>query len=120
MLQYTEELEPRYRHAAIDLFVDPARHGRGVGTRALALAVAILVGARPSPHDHRSGARQPAAVRCYAKAGFRVVGITARATSATPRASGWHDGLLMEFLATPVDREELEASRVREGGRGPS
>src|SRR5947208_2209661 len=35
LIQFYEETEPRYRHAAIDLFVDPALHGRGVGTEAV-------------------------------------------------------------------------------------
>src|SRR6202000_839141 len=35
MIQYCEENDPRYRHAAIDIFVDPARRGRGLGTEAL-------------------------------------------------------------------------------------
>ena len=37
MLQYWEESTPRYRHASIDLFLDPALHGQGIGTRALGL-----------------------------------------------------------------------------------
>jgi aminoglycoside 6'-N-acetyltransferase len=32
MIQFSEELEPKYRHAAIDLFLDPALHGRGLCT----------------------------------------------------------------------------------------
>jgi hypothetical protein len=27
MVQFTEQLEPRYRHASIDLFLDPSRDG---------------------------------------------------------------------------------------------
>src|SRR5215207_4860387 len=35
MVQFAEELEPRYRHAGIDIFVDPAFHGRGIGAEAV-------------------------------------------------------------------------------------
>jgi aminoglycoside 6'-N-acetyltransferase len=29
LIQFSEELEPKYRHAGIDLFLDPALHRRG-------------------------------------------------------------------------------------------
>jgi hypothetical protein len=32
VVQFSEELEPKYRHATIDLFLDPALHGRGLDT----------------------------------------------------------------------------------------
>src|SRR5437588_7336305 len=35
IVQFYEEPEPRYRHAAVDLFLDPALHGRGIGTEVL-------------------------------------------------------------------------------------
>ena len=38
MIQYGEEHDPKYRHASVDLFVDPATRGIGVG-RALIEAV---------------------------------------------------------------------------------
>jgi hypothetical protein len=31
MIQYAEEPEPQYRHASIDVFLDPAVHNRGLG-----------------------------------------------------------------------------------------
>lgn len=35
LIQFWEEDEPKYRHAGIDLFVDPSLHGRGLaGTTA--------------------------------------------------------------------------------------
>ena len=36
MVQYGEEDEPDYRHASIDVFLDPAVHGCGVGRDAVA------------------------------------------------------------------------------------
>src|ERR1700709_1659255 len=34
LVQWGEEKEPDYRHAWIDLFVDPSLHGQGLGTDA--------------------------------------------------------------------------------------
>jgi aminoglycoside 6'-N-acetyltransferase len=31
MVQYGEEEEPAYRHASIDIFLDPTVHVRGIG-----------------------------------------------------------------------------------------
>ena len=56
MIQYAEENEPDYRHAGIDVFLDPAVHGRGLGLDAiLALAVHLV---RDRGH-HRSDASTP-------------------------------------------------------------
>ncbi len=33
LIQFSEELDPKYRHASIDLFLDPALHRRGWGPR---------------------------------------------------------------------------------------
>jgi aminoglycoside 6'-N-acetyltransferase len=35
LIQYWEENEPEYRHAAIDIFLHPDRHGRGLGLYAI-------------------------------------------------------------------------------------
>jgi aminoglycoside 6'-N-acetyltransferase len=98
MIQYTEELEPKYRHAAIDLFVDPALHGRGVGTEAVRRVVRRLfhegghhrITIDPAVENH-------AAIRCYEKAGFRPVGVM-RESERDFGGAGWHDSLLMELL----------------------
>jgi aminoglycoside 6'-N-acetyltransferase len=99
LIQFSEELEPKYRHAAIDLFVDPALHGRGVGTEALRRVVRHLIDDRG---HHRitvdPAAANGAAIRAYEKVGFRPVGVMRRYERDVGR-SGWHDGLLMELLA---------------------
>jgi aminoglycoside 6'-N-acetyltransferase len=99
LIQFFEELEPRYRHAAIDVFVDPALHGRGVGTQALRLLVRQLIDERG---HHRitidPAADNAAAIRTYEKAGFRPVGVMRR-YERDAGGDGWHDGLLMELLA---------------------
>ncbi len=99
LIQYYEEEEPRYRHAAVDLFLDPARHGRGHGTQALRLLVRQLVDDRG---HHRitidPSTANRAAIRAYEKAGFRAVGVMRRYERA-PGGGPWRDGLLMELIA---------------------
>ena len=43
LIQFWEETEPKYRHATVDLFLDPALHGRGIGTDALGCLVDHLI-----------------------------------------------------------------------------
>jgi RimJ/RimL family protein N-acetyltransferase len=108
MVQYGEELEPDYRHASIDIFLDPAIHGRGLGRDAVATLARHLV--RHLGH-HRividPAADNDAAIRCYSAVGFRPVGIM-RQYERDADGDGWHDGLLMELLA-----EELGDARER-------
>ena len=106
MVQYSEEDEPNYRHAAIDIFVDPAVHGRGVGRDAVATLARHLV--RDRGH-HRlvidPAADNEAAIRSYAAVGFRPVGIMRR-YERDADGGGWHDGLLMDLLAEELERPE--------------
>ena len=98
LIQFWEENEPRYRYAAIDLFLDPALHGRGIGTEALRLLVRDLIEERG---HHRltidPAADNVAAIRSYEKVGFRRVGVM-RAYERDAGGTGWHDGLLMELV----------------------
>ena len=65
-IQWYAETDPDYRHASLDVFLDPA-------------------------------AANTAAIRAYAKVGFRPVGIMRRYERG---ADGrWHDALLMDLLA---------------------
>ena len=99
LIQYWEEPEPRYRHAGIDLFLDPALHGRGLGTEAVRRVVALLIDERG---HHRitidPAVANVAAIRAYEKAGFRPVGVMRRAER-DAGGDGWRDCLLMELLA---------------------
>ena len=99
LIQFGEELEPRYRHASIDLFLDPELHGRGLGTEAIRRVVRHLTDDRG---HHRitidPATANAAAIRSYEKAGFRRVGVMRR-YERDVGGEGWHDGLLMELLA---------------------
>jgi aminoglycoside 6'-N-acetyltransferase len=99
MVQFAEELDPKYRHASIDLFLDPALHGRGIGTEVVRRVVRQLIDERG---HHRitidPAAENAAAIRAYEKVGFRRVGVMRR-YERDVGGRGWHDGLLMELLA---------------------
>ncbi len=99
LIQFSEELEPKYRCASIDVFVDPAVHGRGVGTEAVRRVVRMLMDERG---HHRitidPAASNVVAVRAYEKVGFRRVGIM-RNAERDADGRGWHDALMMELVA---------------------
>ena len=97
MVEISEEDEPAYRHAELDVFVAAPRHGRGIGAEALRLALRHVFEERG--HDRAiivPAVDNTAAVRCYEKVGFRRVGIFRRADRG-------RDALAMDIL-----REELE------------
>lgn len=98
LIQYGEEDEPDYRHASIDIFLHPHWSGRGLGTDAVATMARHLVTDRG---HHRltidPAADNPAAIRCYAKVGFRPVGVLRRYWRDPD--GRWRDSLLMDLLA---------------------
>src|SRR4030088_338240 len=97
-IQWHAEEEPDYRHAGIDIYLDPALRGRGLGTDAVrTLARHLIV-----DHGYHRlvidpAAHTAAAIRSYSKAGFRAVGIMRRYERGADGT--WHDGLLMDLLA---------------------
>jgi aminoglycoside 6'-N-acetyltransferase len=99
MIQFYEESDPKYRHASIDLFLDPALRGRGLGTEAVRRVVRHLIDERG---HHRitidPAVANAAAIRSYEKVGFRRVGVM-RQYERDVGGRGWHDSLLMELLA---------------------
>ncbi|MDP9239811.1 MAG: GNAT family N-acetyltransferase [Actinomycetota bacterium] len=97
-IQYGQETEPDYRHASIDIYLDPDMQGRGLGTDAVRTLARHLVA---DLGHHRlvidPAADNAAAIACYAKVGFRPVGVM-RDYERDPDGS-WHDGVLMDLLA---------------------
>ncbi|MFF4083296.1 GNAT family N-acetyltransferase [Streptomyces sp. NPDC001777] len=103
MIQWHAEEEPDYRHAGIDLFLDPAVHGRGLGTDAVRTLARHLV----DDHGYHRLVIDPAAdnavaIRCYTKVGFRPVGVMRQYERGADGT--WHDGLLMDLLAAELVR----------------
>jgi aminoglycoside 6'-N-acetyltransferase len=100
MIQYDEETDPDFRHAAIDIYLDPARHGEGLGTDAVETLARHLIEER---RHHRMtidpALDNAAAIRCYEKAGFERVGVM-RSSWRDP-AGVWRDCLLMELVVRP-------------------
>jgi aminoglycoside 6'-N-acetyltransferase len=104
-IQWQAEEEPDYRHASIDIYVDPAHHGRGVGTDAVRTLARHLF----SAHGYHRieidpAADNAAAIRASTKVGFRPVGIT-RQSERGPDGT-WHDSLLMDLLAEDLLAED--------------
>ena len=97
-IQSHEEADPDYRHANIDIYLDPSVHNRGVGTdavRTLARHLFVDLGHHRLTIDPAVG--NAAAIRSYSKVGFRPVGVM-RAYERGADDS-WHDNLLMDLLA---------------------
>ncbi|MEV4464410.1 GNAT family protein [Micromonospora echinofusca] len=97
-IQWYAEDDPDYRHASMDLFLDPAVRGAGLGGDAIRTLVRHLI----DEHGHHRftidpAAANTAAVRAYAKVGFRPVGVLRRYERGED--GRWHDGLLMDLLA---------------------
>jgi aminoglycoside 6'-N-acetyltransferase len=102
-IQWQAEDDPDYRHASIDVYVDPAVHGQGIGSDAVATMARHLF----DDHGHHRieidpAAHNAAAIRAYTKVGFRPVGITRRSERGPDGT--WHDALLMDLLAEELHR----------------
>ncbi len=102
LVQYSEETDPVYRHAGIDIFLSPGLQGRGLGREAVRTLARYLFTERghhrlvidPAAQNHR-------AISTYAAVGFRTVGVL-REYERNSDDSGWHDGLLMELLVSEL------------------
>jgi len=97
-IQWHAEEEPDYRHAGIDIYLDPALHGRGLGADAIRTLARHLI---DDLRHHRlvidPAADNAAAIACYTKVGFRPVGVMRNYERGLDGT--WHDGLLMDLLA---------------------
>ena len=94
----SEETDPQYRHAGIDIAIAAGGQGRGLGTDAVRTVARWLLHARG---HHRltidPSAANERAIRTYAKVGFRPIGTLRRYERW--RDGSWHDGLLMDLVA---------------------
>jgi aminoglycoside 6'-N-acetyltransferase len=97
-IQWYEEDDPMYRHAGMDIYLDPTVTGKGLGTDAVRTLARHLI------HDrghHRlvidPAAHNGAAIRASEKVGFRPVGVMRRYER--DNDGTFHDGLLMDLLA---------------------
>jgi aminoglycoside 6'-N-acetyltransferase len=102
-IQFSEETDPDYFSAAVDIFVGTAAQGRGVGPDAMRTLVAWLVGVR----GHHRLTVDPAlenarAIHVYEKLGFRRVGVLRQYERVEDGV--WRDALLMELLAEEQGR----------------
>ncbi|MFL5673609.1 MAG: GNAT family N-acetyltransferase [Chloroflexota bacterium] len=97
-IQAVEENEPDFRSVGIDLFLSTASQGRGIGPDAIRTLAAHLIDDRG---HHRltidPAADNEAAIRAYAKVGFRPVGVM-RAYQRMPDGRRV-DALMMDLLA---------------------
>lgn len=102
LIQAAEEPTPDFRHASLDLFLDPDVHGRGLGPDAIRTLARYLF-----EHDghHRltidPAANNEQAIRAYAKVGFRPVG-RMRHYQRFPDGT-WRDAVLMDLLADELE-----------------
>lgn len=98
-VQAYEESDPEYRHAGIDLFLDPLFHGRGLGQDVVRTVARYLFEARG---HHRlvidPAAANARAIRCYEAVGFKRVGVT-RSSWWDHVEKRWADGVLLDLLS---------------------
>jgi aminoglycoside 6'-N-acetyltransferase len=107
-VQFDEVEDQMYRSAGIDLYLTTPRHGQGLGSEAVRILARHLIEERG---HHRltidPAADNAAAIRAYEKVGFRPVGVM-RSYEQGPDGT-FHDGLLMELLASELLEEGGEA-----------
>jgi aminoglycoside 6'-N-acetyltransferase len=102
LIQASEEDDPMYRHAGIDIALHPDVQGRGVGPEAIRVLARHLFDARA---HHRividPNAANTRAIRAYERVGFRRVGVM-REYEWSETEVRFTDGMLMDLL-----RDEL-------------
>jgi aminoglycoside 6'-N-acetyltransferase len=94
----SEDSDPMYRHAGIDIALRADAQGQGLGRDAVVTLARHLFAVRghhrltidPAVRNHR-------AIRAYQRIGFKPVGVM-RQYERGPGGE-WHDGLLMDLLA---------------------
>jgi aminoglycoside 6'-N-acetyltransferase len=96
-IQASEETDPDYRHASVDLFLATSHQGQGLGPEAIRTIARYLLEERG---HHRltidPSAANERAIRTYERLGFRRVGVLhdyERGPDGT-----FHDGLLLDLM----------------------
>ncbi len=112
MIQFSEEEDADYRHASVDVYIDPSLHRRGYASDAIRTLADYLFDQRG---HHRltidpAVANRPA-ISCYASIGFQPVGVM-RAYERNADGT-WANGLLMEMLASDRTRSRRTHSPQR-------
>ncbi|NTU72368.1 MAG: GNAT family N-acetyltransferase [Coriobacteriia bacterium] len=98
LVMYTEEQDPYYKHASIDITLDARLLGRGLGTDTLRTVIRYLFEGR----GHHRITIDPAlanvrAIAAYKKVGFKPIGAVREYEKGADGT--FHDNLLMEMLA---------------------
>jgi aminoglycoside 6'-N-acetyltransferase len=104
-IQYGEETDPDYRHAAIDLALTAEFQGRGIGPEAIRTLARYLF----DQLGHHRLTIDPAvantnAISAYEKIGFQRVGVMRQYERASD--GSLRDGLLMDLLASELSAGE--------------
>jgi aminoglycoside 6'-N-acetyltransferase len=102
LVLFSEETDPEYRHVGLDISLATRFQGRGIGPQALRLAIRHFAARGHHRFTIDPAADNEAAIRSYAKVGFKPVGVM-RKYERHGEDAPWHDGLLMDLLV-----EELE------------
>ena len=101
-VQAYEDTHPEFRHAGLDLFLDPAVHGQGLGQDVVRTVSRHLIEDRG---HHRlvidPAAANMRAIRCYEAVGFRQVGVM-RSYWWDHVEKRWADGLLLDLVANDL------------------
>lgn len=97
-IQCSEETDPMYRHASIDISLRSPWQGKGLGPDAIKTLARFLI----DQHGHHRLTIDPAAqntnaIKAYERVGFKPVGLM-RQYELGPDGE-WRDGLLMDMLA---------------------
>ena len=96
-LGFSEENDPDYRYASLDITLAPEHQDKGLGPEALRAAIDWLVSRGHHRFTIDPAAHNERAIAAYRKVGFRAVGTLRKYERG--RDGTWHDGLLMDLLA---------------------
>ncbi len=100
-IQCSEEDDPMYEHASIDIALRSDWQGKGLGPEAIkTLAEHLITDRRHHRLTIDPAAHNTRAIKAYERVGFKPVGIM-RKYERGPDGT-WHDGLLLDLLAAEL------------------